>query len=224
MANLRSMKAHAVARLRDPGAEELLVIQGWQALSYQIRGAHREITILRWNNHSLNARRLTPREFETAHLAALGFAGKDAAQELSIAWATARSALKDALGKLDLHSGAQLPGFWHCLASDGRRLNLSNGMSKLVFESRMQSHGPTNSLTEAECDVLQGVINGYSNQEIAFRRSTSTRTVANQLAVLYEKLGALTRNELAAKALRVAAASSTHVDLPPVSIASSNKA
>ncbi len=58
--------------------------------------------------------------------------------------------------------------------------------------------GRVASLTEAERAVVARVLEGASNAEIAAERGTSARTVANQLAAVYRKLGALGRAELAA--------------------------
>lgn len=54
------------------------------------------------------------------------------------------------------------------------------------------------SLTTAERAVCQLVLEGHSNAEIAQRRGTSKRTVANQLQSVYIKVGVRGRRELAA--------------------------
>lgn len=58
------------------------------------------------------------------------------------------------------------------------------------------------SLTEAERGVLALLLEGLSNAEIAKRRKTSVRTVANQVASLFKKHGVSSRSELAAKIAR----------------------
>lgn len=62
----------------------------------------------------------------------------------------------------------------------------------LSFELR----GPQ--LTEAELDVMVGILAGRSNREIARHRGSSTRTVANQVASILKKLGVRSRLEIAA--------------------------
>jgi DNA-binding NarL/FixJ family response regulator len=57
-------------------------------------------------------------------------------------------------------------------------------------------------LTEAERDVALAICAGRSNAEIAMQRGTSPRTVANQVASLFAKLGLRSRYELAARAYR----------------------
>lgn len=53
-------------------------------------------------------------------------------------------------------------------------------------------------LTGAERDVVRGVLAGWSNARIARERNSSPRTVANQLAAIYRKLGISSRRELGA--------------------------
>jgi len=61
-------------------------------------------------------------------------------------------------------------------------------------------------LTPAENDVVQGLLSGRSNAEIAARRRRSPRTVANQIASIYRKLGVASRFDLAARAFALPAA------------------
>jgi DNA-binding NarL/FixJ family response regulator len=51
-------------------------------------------------------------------------------------------------------------------------------------------------LTPAEAAVLQLIVEGASNAEISRARSTSVRTVANQVASLLRKLNATSRFDL----------------------------
>ena len=54
---------------------------------------------------------------------------------------------------------------------------------------------PTN-LTPSEQSVMQLMLEGKSNQEIAKERRTAVRTVANQVASIFKKLGVGSRAEL----------------------------
>ena len=51
------------------------------------------------------------------------------------------------------------------------------------------------SLSSAESDVARHILAGRSNSEIAALRRCSTRTVANQVASLFRKLGVRSRSE-----------------------------
>lgn len=57
-------------------------------------------------------------------------------------------------------------------------------------------------LTAAEVEVAALIPEGWSNQEIAARRGTSVRTVANQVASVYRKLGVGSRGALCARLRR----------------------
>ena len=52
-------------------------------------------------------------------------------------------------------------------------------------------------LTTSEIDVVEGVLRGQSHAEIAKAAGVSVRTVANQLAAAYDKLGVSGATELA---------------------------
>lgn len=54
-------------------------------------------------------------------------------------------------------------------------------------------------LTHAERDIVQRLLAGSSNAEIATARRRSVRTVANQIASIYRKLGVASRSDLAAR-------------------------
>jgi DNA-binding NarL/FixJ family response regulator len=62
-------------------------------------------------------------------------------------------------------------------------------------------------LTSAERAVLAAILEGLRNDAIARRRRTSLRTVANQVASIFRKLGVRSRGELLAETRRAIAAS-----------------
>jgi DNA-binding CsgD family transcriptional regulator len=61
-------------------------------------------------------------------------------------------------------------------------------------------------LSSAESDVARHILAGRSNSEIAALRRCSARTVANQVASLFRKLGVRSRLELVAGAALLGAA------------------
>lgn len=58
-------------------------------------------------------------------------------------------------------------------------------------------------LTGAELQVAAALVEGASNRQIATSRGSSVRTVANQVASIFRKLGVRSRGELAATSTRV---------------------
>lgn len=71
----------------------------------------------------------------------------------------------------------------------------ADGEEFLVFSWDAPAALPAE-LTAAERDVLDRIVHGDSNAEIARARSSSERTVANQVASLLRKTGAASRFEL----------------------------
>jgi DNA-binding CsgD family transcriptional regulator len=71
------------------------------------------------------------------------------------------------------------------------------GKEMAVLSYPLQPGDLPESLTEAEREVALAIVAGRSNAEIAAHRGTSPRTVANQVASLFAKLGLRSRNELA---------------------------
>ena len=75
-------------------------------------------------------------------------------------------------------------------------LSFARGGEEAVSGSAgLAGHG----LTTAEQEVARGLLAGLSNVEIARLRGSSARTIANQAASLYAKLGVHSRAELAAR-------------------------
>lgn len=54
-------------------------------------------------------------------------------------------------------------------------------------------------LTDAERDIVEGLIAGEVSGDIARLRGTSPRTIANQVASIFRKLGVSSRAELGAR-------------------------
>ena len=70
-----------------------------------------------------------------------------------------------------------------------------------VLSVPMVDNGLLDALSAAEREVARLLLEGNSNAAIARERGTSPRTVANQLAALYRKLGVRSRAELAARVI-----------------------
>jgi DNA-binding CsgD family transcriptional regulator len=81
---------------------------------------------------------------------------------------------------------------------DGVRFEAVAGEMAVLSFPIDAREGALVSLTNAEHEVVLAVERGESNAEIARARGTSTRTVANQLASVFKKLGVASRAELVA--------------------------
>jgi DNA-binding NarL/FixJ family response regulator len=83
--------------------------------------------------------------------------------------------------------------------ADLRASSLQIGASRYTLLSFHRSSNIPDELTPAERQVALAVLAGLSNADIARMRGSSPRTVANQLAALFRKLGVHSRAELAAR-------------------------
>jgi DNA-binding CsgD family transcriptional regulator len=68
----------------------------------------------------------------------------------------------------------------------------------VVLSYPLPGASPTSALTSAEREVLALMLAGASNAGIARQRDTAVRTVANQVAAIFRKLGVSSRSQLAA--------------------------
>jgi len=79
-----------------------------------------------------------------------------------------------------------------------RATRFSMGREELVVMSYEARDIDDPRLGAAEREVLCHLLDGKSNAEIAHLRGTSLRTVANQIASVFRKLGVVSRAEIAA--------------------------
>jgi len=152
--------------------------------------------------------------FEAAHIslgrreravlvaAEAGVANKLVAIEQSLACSTVSEALQTAIGKLGFKSRAEFLRVMAQLRSGTPELRLVGSEQLCWVFVPIEAMDLDPSLTVAERQVVVHVLSGRSNAAIARARQTSSRTVANQLAAIYRKLGVSSRWELAVRAGR----------------------
>jgi DNA-binding CsgD family transcriptional regulator len=75
------------------------------------------------------------------------------------------------------------------------------GGTEILVVSVPAGEGAWGALTPAERRVAELAVQGLSNAEIAAQRGRSLRTVANQLASVFRKMGVTSRVTLAARLL-----------------------
>jgi DNA-binding NarL/FixJ family response regulator len=145
--------------------------------------------------------RLSRRELSVLAAAEGGVANKLVAIEQSLSCSTVSESLQMALTKLGFASRAE---FLKVMA--GLRVNGPDHGARVVGDALfcwlflpVEAVGLDPRLTRAERQIVAGVLNGRTNAAIALTRRTSCRTVANQLAGIYRKLGVSSRWELAAR-------------------------
>jgi DNA-binding NarL/FixJ family response regulator len=151
---------------------------------------------------------LTSRETALLAAAETGVANKRLAAIYALSRSTVSELLKDAIGKLGIANRSEFLDLMGRLRATGSELqpadpreNPAEATRYVLCPSAPASASPPAPwarLTPAERQVAGAVLKGSSNDAIAAARRTSARTVANQLAAIYRKLGVSSRWELAA--------------------------
>jgi two-component system, NarL family, response regulator DegU len=80
---------------------------------------------------------------------------------------------------------------------------LGGGLANVFLRGTPRRDGPNTVLTRREVEVLQMLANGASSGDVAKKLFISGKTVKNHLAHIYSKLGATSRTQAVAKAVRL---------------------
>lgn len=84
---------------------------------------------------------------------------------------------------------------------NGLRLEPAPDEHTLVLSFPIASADLREILSSSEAEIAREILAGRSNAEIARRRGTAVRTIANQIASIYRKVGVRSRLELGLFAL-----------------------
>jgi DNA-binding NarL/FixJ family response regulator len=190
------------ASAAEAGGSDALLSGRWSLVDrFDTDGRH---YIVAYRNPAgvIDPRRLSQRERDVAALASLGKLNKEIAGDLGLTMSSVAAALASALTKLGLRSRSELPLFWRDLQGDAWRLGDDDGhLLVLASTSTSVSAAQERScevLTTSELCVAMHLSKGESYEDIALARAVSKRTIANQAASAYRKLGVGSRTELAA--------------------------
>lgn len=137
-----------------------------------------------------------------------GDASKAIAMELSVSEATVSRLIARGLQRLGLRHLADA-GELRAMSMSVLQFGNEDAPVDVAVLSRPQHAlqpgclSGSESLTAAERDVLSGVLAGQSHATIAAQRNTSPRTIANQVASIFSKVGVQSRRELLARLLHL---------------------
>jgi DNA-binding NarL/FixJ family response regulator len=144
-------------------------------------------------------RGLSPRERQIAEFVGAGHTTKQIAYLLGISLSAVTNCTAHAQQKLGLSSLCELA---HFFAPAGLRRKLAEvavaGEKLLVGAYPLVDQRRIASLTPAEQAIVVDLVSGSTNFDIAQRRGSSERTVANQVQSIFQKLGTRSRADLAA--------------------------
>ncbi|MEM7412456.1 MAG: helix-turn-helix transcriptional regulator [Myxococcota bacterium] len=185
-----------------------LVEGRWSLVDRFERDGKRFVVAHRNEPSVVDPRGLTRRERQIAELVGMGRSTKEIAYELGVSLSAVSMAVKTGCRKLGLGARTELASFF---APGGLRARLEeaslNGETLLVGAHPLLDEAAAEALSPAEREVTSALLAGSTSLDIASRRGTSVRTIANQIASIFEKLGVHSRVELAAR---------LHADAGPV--------
>lgn len=204
---------HRLDRLRtkqgrsDPdealAAWEGLVRGRWSLVDYFDSDGRRFVVALKNDPSFPDPRGLTDRERQVAEFLGQGHAAKEIGYMLGISQSAVNNCTTRAACKLGLSSLAELAAFF---APTGLRATLAEaavlGDTLLLGSYPLIPAAQVQDLTDAERGVLAHLLAGSTNRDIAVRRDSSERTVANQVQMIFRKLGVHSRSALAAQLQR----------------------
>jgi DNA-binding CsgD family transcriptional regulator len=75
-----------------------------------------------------------------------------------------------------------------------------DGAEMAILWFPIREDGDRGPLTRVEHEIIAAILAGKRNADIARERGTAPRTIANQVASIYRKLGVRSRAELVAQA------------------------
>ncbi len=172
----------------------------WRAVDVERRDA--ELRVLIEENSAI----LTTRERQVVQSLMVGQTDRELAKSLGITRQCVCGHLGNGLGKLGLDSRFPALQVWRVLAEieKGRAgratmAEVEYGGTRLISLRCGIAPRPEIEvrLSSAETDVAWLVCDGLSNRDIAFRRGSAERTVANQVASIFHKLDVSRRFEVA---------------------------
>jgi len=195
-------------RLRARNTEEFwpaLIAGRWTLVDRFESGGQR--LVVAYRNDPLVAPHQMLRGAEAAALrrALAGEASKVIAADLCVSDATISRLIARSLRRLGLRSLAEaaalrpLPVTIVGVGYDPTTIDV--GVVRQRSPDPVASVEGSAQLTPAERAVLAGVLEGHSHRTIAARRHSSSRTIANQVASIFRKLGVHSRRELVMRIL-----------------------
>ncbi|MBS1149735.1 MAG: hypothetical protein H6Q89_1433 [Myxococcaceae bacterium] len=192
-------------RRKDPeqalGVWKGLVTGRWSLVD-SFTSDQKRYVVARQNAPSLrDPRALSERERQVVAFAASGEHNKLIAYRLGLATSSVATHLANASRKLKIRSRSELARL-HAVnnsAAEVRKLEVGGEALAALVLPVNEARFDRAQVTQAEREVAEGILEGASNAQIASRRKTSVRTVANQVASILRKFAVGSRTELVAR-------------------------
>lgn len=211
-ASLRDVLRRAVTqreRLRAGDRDDLwpaIVAGEWILVDRFEASGRRHVVAYRCDALARPCQLLTRAESLALRRAIDGTASKVIASEMRVSDATVSRLIQralSALGLRDLADALRLRAMAHSTMRIGS-VPVCVHVGVLVDERPEAAHAVPDhivGLTRAEREVLAAIVRGCSHRQVAALRGTTQRTVANQVASIFGKIGVGSRRELVARLL-----------------------
>jgi DNA-binding CsgD family transcriptional regulator len=181
-------------------AWEALISGRWSLVDRFDSDRRRFVVAVRNDLRSLDPRGLSLRERQAAEYAGQGRSAKEIGYLLGAPAASVENSLRRTQVKLGLKSRAELTTFFAPQGLRARLVEVAVGGDTLLVGTIPQlDQTKLAGLSAAEREVTALLIAGSTNQDIATRRATSARTVANQVQSVFRKFHARSRGELVSR-------------------------
>jgi DNA-binding CsgD family transcriptional regulator len=174
---------------------QVLASERWSLVADPDSDRRRSFVVYENVPYAPDPRSLSKRERVVAQLAAMGNSNKLIAYELGVGESSVSALLTRIRRKLRVESRAELVNLIASLATTRVDREQMERAGVAFSSSRKESIAPAQ-LTRGELEVARLAARGLSNTAIAEARGARPRTVANQLASIYRKLGISSRAQL----------------------------
>ncbi|HMG20772.1 MAG TPA: LuxR C-terminal-related transcriptional regulator, partial [Kofleriaceae bacterium] len=165
----------------------------WTLIDHHESSGRRVVLAVRNAPAGASLCRLNRREIDALSHARRGASNKEIGLGMNLTASSVTRVLQSAARKLN----AALADVLQLFSGDTVRCRSAMGDDSVLALSMAVAATWRTTLSAAERAVVAELLRGRSNREIAARRGRSVRTIVNQLASAFEKLGVHSRRELA---------------------------
>jgi len=194
-------RARGRLRFRDPSAAvdawTALVDGRWSLVDHFESDGKRFLLAMPNESPTRDPRALSPSERTVLHYVAMGHSNKLIAYELGLPYGTVATRVATLMRKMGVRSRVEIVDRYFTLRkATVSPLPSTSGDGDLMVCSTDVGRSAGSPLTASEDEVTAMAARGMTNHQIARARGCAPRTVANQLASAYRKLGITARREL----------------------------
>ncbi len=173
-----------------------LVAGQWSLVDHWERDGRRYLAAYRNRPRLRDPRALTLHERAVLHFAVRGETNKEIAFALGLSETSTAHAVGQIARKLRCRKRSDLIAWREPAGALHERMPVRGGELGVLSVPHSAVGSAAALLSAAERDIADRVVRGHTNAQIAHARGTSTRTIANQMRRIFERLGIHSRTDL----------------------------